>query len=167
MSDKTPTPTPEGAADGGKKKNPMLMYGIAAVVVLGGGGGYWWTARAKATEAHETKEEKPVAARERGVVSFQPFVVNLADTDKSRYLRVNLQLVLKDAVEAKEFEETPVAMSQARSSILELLTTKTSGELVTAEGKTMLREEIKERVSKALGEMEVIDVLFSDFVVQF
>ena len=56
---------------------------------------------------------------------------------------------------------------QARSTILELLTTQTSDELVTPEGKAALRKSIKESVEQAPCDTEVIDVLFSDFVVQF
>jgi flagellar basal body-associated protein FliL len=39
--------------------------------------------------------------------------------------------------------------------------------LVTPEGKVTLRQTIAERVAEALHEIEVVDVLFSDFVVQF
>ena len=54
----------------------------------------------------------------------------------------------------------------ARSAILELLTTQTASTVVTLEGKAALRTAIAERVGHS-GELEVIDVLFSDFVVQF
>ena len=53
-----------------------------------------------------------------------------------------------------------------RSAILEVLTTKTSDTLVTADGKTALKEAIAKRSSEVL-ELEVTDVLFTDFVVQF
>jgi len=35
------------------------------------------------------------------------------------------------------------------------------------EGKNQLREALKERVSASLKEIEVVDVLFSDFVIQY
>jgi flagellar basal body-associated protein FliL len=57
-------------------------------------------------------------------------------------------------------------LMRARSAILEVLTTQTSDVLVTADGKTALRESIKEHIAEA-AEAQVIDVLFSDFVVQF
>ena len=115
---------------------------------------------AAAAPAHE-------AAPEHGVVSFDPFVVNLADSASPRFLRVTLQLVVKDQAQATGLEESRVALMQARSVILELLTTQTSDVLVTPEGKARLRAAIVEQVQHAVEECEVVDVLFSDFVVQF
>ena len=54
-----------------------------------------------------------------------------------------------------------------RSAILELLSQQTAENLVTAEGKTSLKETIAEHISPLTGGVKVSDVLFSDFVVQF
>jgi flagellar FliL protein len=156
--------TPEAPAPkGGKKK--FLMYGVGAVFLIGivGGGAYWWTAGAASAEGEAAKEE----AVERGLVKLEPFVVNLADVGSSRYLRVTLELLVHDTEQAEELEKDRVSLTQARSAILELLTTQLSTELVKPEGKTALRQAIKEAVSHAVNHLEVIDVLFSDFVVQF
>ena len=63
--------------------------------------------------------------------------------------------------------EIPVMSMQARAIILELLSLQLADTLVTPEGKIALRQAIAERVADALHEIEVVDVLFSDFVVQF
>jgi flagellar basal body-associated protein FliL len=55
----------------------------------------------------------------------------------------------------------------ARDAIVNTLSGQTSDHLATAEGKVKLREELKEQVSAALHEIEVVDVLFSDFVIQY
>ena len=94
-------------------------------------------------------------------------MVNLADSNVSRFLRVSLQLVVGDEAQAEKLKESKVALMQARSAILELLTMQKSDTLVTAEGKAALRAAIVERVSEAVKPSEVVDVLFSDFVVQF
>lgn len=154
-----PDPTPPAK---GRGKLPFIAA-AAVLLVAGAGGAYWFTQKpASAEEAHH---EAP--APKRGIVSFDPFVVNLADTAAPRFLRVSLQLVLKDAVQATEMEESKVALMQARSAILEVLTTQTSDVLVTPEGKTKLRAAIVEKAGRAVQEFEVVDVLFSDFVVQF
>ncbi|MEZ5284213.1 MAG: flagellar basal body-associated FliL family protein [Vicinamibacterales bacterium] len=93
--------------------------------------------------------------------------MNLADPQVSRFLRISVQLVVKNPEQATEMEESKVAMMQARSAILEELTTQTSEVVVTAEGKAKLREAILEKVGHAVEEFEVVDVLFSDLVVQF
>jgi flagellar FliL protein len=152
-----------------KGKKSLLVIGLAAVLVLGGigGGAFWWTNRAQAAEPQPAPSSSHGDNEERGMVSFEPFVVNLADTGVSRFLRVKIQLVVGNAEQAEEMEKSAVKLSRARSAILELLTTQTSETLVTPEGKATLRKTIAEQVGHSVSHLEIIDVLFSDFVVQF
>ena len=154
-------------ADGAKKaggKNKMFMIG--GVVLALAGGGYYYKTQAAAHE-EEAPAKKEVSAKERGLGSFDPFVANLADEGGQRFVRVTVQLVVADALQATEMTEIPVMAMQARAIILELLSMQLADTLVTPEGKIALRQAIAERVAEALHEIEVVDVLFSDFVVQF
>lgn len=153
-----------------RSKKSLLIIGGTAVVALaaGGGGAFWWSQKAQAqspAESHEPAKHEDDGA-ERGIVSFEPFVVNLADPGASRFLRVKVQLVVEDPEIAEAAGKSPVKVSRARSAILELLTTQTSDVLVTQEGKAELKKAILEGVGNSLG-TEILDVLFSDFVVQF
>ena len=147
-----------------KKKSKLPMLLVLTLVLVGGGGGgaWWWLSR---TTADAAPKEVPLA--ERGLITFEPFMVNLADEGGSRFLKVNLQLVVEDAAGALHVTETPVVASRVRSDILELLTEQAAATLVTVEGKQALKAAIKERSAEALHETKVIDVLFSEFVVQF
>jgi flagellar basal body-associated protein FliL len=151
-----------------RSKKSLLIIGASAVIALAaiGGGAFWWSQTAQAQT--ETTDGAPAHEEEgeRGIVAFEPFVVNLADTTASRFLRVKVQLVVEDAEVAEGIQKSPVKISRARSAILELLTTQTSDVLVTQQGKADLRKAITDSLGKTLG-TEVIDVLFSDFVVQF
>jgi flagellar FliL protein len=173
-------------------KKIIIIIVVAVVVLAGGGAGgwWWWSQRAAAAEAAEggkgegedathgekDKGKKKVPAEETAVIPLEPFLVNLADKDASRFLRVSLQLV----IDSKELGEAmtakgghggedahAVVKARLRSTILELLTTKTSEHLVTTEGKAELKKEIAEHATEVLEEAEVVDVLFTDFVVQF
>lgn len=155
----------EGAAKGGGK-NKMFMIG-GLVAALGGGGYYYTTQAAAAHEEEAPAAAKAVSPKERGLVSFDPFVANLTDEGGRRFVRVTVQLVVADAAQAAEMTETPVMAMQARAIILELLGMQVAETLVTPAGKVALRQSIAERVAEALHEIEVVDVLFSDFVVQF
>lgn len=182
-------PKPDAAAAPAKKKLPLIPI-IAVVLLLGGGGGGWYYMKAKAAAAAEAaaaadsgdeeeapKDEKPKAKKkkkkgdekklsERGLVKMEPFIVNLADEGGKRFLRASIQLVVEDEKEAKEFEEKPVLTMGARSAVVGTLSTLTTDDLNTPEGKEELRETLKEKVSEAL-DMEIVDVLLSDFVVQY
>lgn len=147
----------------------MIILVVVVLLLAGGGGGAYWflfrgTAEAEAAEA-EAEPEPEVEAT--GVIPLEPFVVNLADPSGTRFLRVTLSLAVADEALAKEFEEEKVVHMRVRSAILELLAQKQASELVTPEGKTALKTEIDEAVEHAAHELEVMDVLFSEFIVQF
>lgn len=157
---------PAATAEAPKKKGRgrLVMIVVVLLVLLAGGGGaaYWFLLRGESASAAETP---PV--EEPGMVALDPFVVNLADPDGARFLRVTLKLVLDNAEKAKTLEEDQVARARVRSTVLEFLTQQTADRLVTPEGKSELKKQIAERASGATHGTEVIDVLFSEFVVQF
>ena len=148
---------------------------IAVVVLAGaGGGGYFYflkgdpAAGAEAGAEHEPEPEHEAPAKGgTGVVPMEPFVVNLADPGGTRFLRVNLSLVVQDEEHAKEVEESAVEMARMRSAILELLALQHADALVTPEGKSELKTAIAESVQHVAHETKVSDVLFSEFVVQY
>ena len=183
------------APDAGKKKKGkgklVVLLVAALVLALGGGAAAYFfigrdggnknkAAKAKAGEhgehedaAHEEAEAESEPAHEPAVVALPTFTVNLADKDSSRYLRTTLSLVVNDPEKAASLSGggehkaagEPVRIAMARSAILELLTTKTAEELMTAEGKQELKKAIAERASKAFR-FKVNDVLLAEFVVQ-
>ena len=164
-------PTPTGHVPAKKKKPLILIIGVALIAVAAAGGGAWFFMRGKNTaEAAETtkpekkKDEKKLS--ERGLVKMDPFIVNLADEGGKRFLRASIQLVVENAKEAAEFAEKPVLAMGARSAIVNALTTQTAESIGTPEGKEELRSLLKEKVSEALN-IEIVDVLLSDFVVQY
>ncbi len=159
-------PTDQAKAAKKKGKLPLILGAVGALAAVGGGA-YWFMrpAPADATEAHE---EAPAHEEEAaGVLAFDPFVVNLADGEGSRFLKVTVQLVVPGAETVAEIQEDAVQMVRLRSDLLDLLSEQSSEELVTAEGKLALKEAIAERAAVVLEPHEVSDVLFSDFLVQF
>jgi len=178
------------APDAGKKKGKgkLLIILIAALVLsLGGGGAAYFfmgrgdaakgtSAKAKTADGHGGDEHgtgEDGEAHEPAVVALPTFTVNLADKDAPRYLRTTVSLLIKDTEKAATLSGggehkaagEPVRIAMARSAILELLTTKTAEELMSAEGKTALKKEIAARASKAF-KFKVNDVLLAEFVVQ-
>jgi flagellar FliL protein len=190
MSNKATPATPAAAAEPAKSggKSRLLIIIAAAVVVLGGGGAgaYFMMhkpAAAVAADAgegdneasteegahakpHKKKAAKKAAAEEPGLLSLEPFTVNLADGG-SHYLRLQARLILGTPPEAEKLQKNEVMVTRIRSTILELLAQQKAESLVTPEGKTELKKAIKDQVQEVLEGTEVDDVLFSDFVVQF
>jgi flagellar FliL protein len=141
-----------------KSKTKLIVIGLVAVAV--GVGGAVYAMRRPATETTDT-------ASSRGLVPFDPFVVNLADPGGTRFVRLTLSLVVNNEQVASNIVATQVSMKEARSAILELLAIQTAGTLATPEGKQALKKAIIERVSAIFTDAKVTDVYFSEFVVQF
>ena len=159
----------EEAAAPKKKGSKLMLFIIIGVIILGGGGAgaFFMMRRGAAEGADAHPVEKKAEANHGGVVTFEPFVVNLADGGGSRFLRVTIRLVVDEAEQAEEIQKSEVAIARARSALLELLTEQHSDKLVTAEGKAELKKHILEKANEVVEPVKVSDVLFSDFVVQF
>jgi|WetSurMetagenome_2_1015567.scaffolds.fasta_scaffold306282_3 flagellar protein FliL len=185
MSDNAPTAAPAAPAAPEKKKSGAMKWiviGLAALLLLGGGGGAaWWfflrTPPAAAAEgegaeeggapAEEKKAEKEKKPKGDGLIAMDQFLVNLADEGAQRFVRVKLGLVVESKEEGVKLSEEEVVKARLRSAILEVLAQQTADHIVTPDGKAELKKVILEKANAALGEKKVLDVLFTDFVVQF
>lgn len=157
-----------------KPKRRLLRWVLALVLPLllagGGAGFYFWRVRAATAAdtaastagAHDGAE----GVGESSVLTFEPFVVNLADKDGARFLRVTLRLLVAGD-KGEELQKDEVTMLRIRSAILELLSAQVADRLVTPEGKADVKKAVAEQASTLLTDTKVIDVLFSEFVVQF
>ena len=157
--------TPPAAADPKPRRGKLLIVLVVVVIVLlgGAGGGFWWW---RSTHKAPETEAPPAAPQGAAIIPLEPFMVNLADQEASRFLRIAVRLVIDEERDAAVIEKDPVRLARVRSAVLEVLTTQHSGALVTPEGKAELKKSIMER-STAVLNLEVRDVLFTDFVVQF
>lgn len=130
----------------------------------------------KAEEAHAPKAEEKKAEGGHGEakgghggkdkapsnnVPLPAFVVNLADPNARRYLKIVLDVEMTGNPELLEAN-----MPKIRDALLMLLSSKTSQDLGTLEGKILLRKEIVDRLNQAIGQAKVARVYFTDFVIQ-
>ncbi len=97
------------------------------------------------------------------VYSLDPFLVNLADPGRPRFLKLVMQVELN----AQEVQvELETLKPKVRDSLLTLLSSKASADLVTIADKERLRNEILHRLNAFLSVGRVVEVYFMDFVVQ-
>lgn len=175
-----------------KSKKKLLIIIILAVVLLGvlGGGGYfgykWWMGRksapAAADNASEHKGEgNATAAGGHGeggkkdaagdaatpdsgvIVSIPPLLVNLADPQGRRYLKIALDVEMSGKPAADELNKN---MPKVKDALLLLLSSKTYDDLSTLEDKILLKKEIVERLTLVLGEQKVQRVYITEIVIQ-
>jgi len=146
-----------------KKKSKLALWLIlgAAIVLLGSGGFlarryFSGSAEGAAAGKHEVKSVMPL----------ESFLVNLADMESTRFLKVTFRLGLDDAKSGEEYANDPVVLAATRDKIITLLSTKTAEELLTPEGKERLRNEIREKVNSVLPGGKIVEVFIIDLVVQ-
>ncbi|OIN98942.1 MAG: hypothetical protein AUJ49_12125 [Desulfovibrionaceae bacterium CG1_02_65_16] len=174
-----------------KSKKKMVIMLVLLLVLLGalGGGGYfgykWWMGRkaAPAADANATEQKTDAhgAAAEGGhgdkndagagaaaadsgvIVSIPPLLVNLADPQGRRYLKIALDIEMRDKLAGDELNKN---MPKVKDALLLLLSSKTYDDLATLENKILLKKEIVERLTLVLGEQKVQRVYITEIVIQ-
>ena len=174
MAEETPhADAPAEAAKGGGKGKLFLIVGVVLLLVVGGGAawfmGFIGHGHANSEGEAEAKEEGAPSHGGGGkgeVGAMQPletFIANLSDEEGKRYLKATLQVEFFDARVPDDFA---ARTAQIRDLLLTLFTSKTFSDVRTPEGKGNLREEIINRMNRALHRDAVKAVYFTEFIVQ-
>jgi len=98
------------------------------------------------------------------VIEIKPFVVNLADGGEAHYLRITVSLGVSEVSE----EEKPnkLYLARVKNAMLSVLSSKTSEEVLSVEGKSKLRKQLLKAAQAAAVEPEVHAIYITDFIVQ-
>jgi flagellar protein FliL len=152
-----------------KKRKFGIIWILAAVMtlVLAGGGTYLYLKLFRSSRTVvASAPPKPVKDEVRSTLNLDPFLVNLADKDEVRFVKVTFRLGLAGEKEGEELSKDAVFASSARDAIINLLTAKTSEQVLTPEGKETLRREILAKVNSLQHKVKALEVYIVDFVVQ-
>jgi flagellar FliL protein len=153
---------------GGEALKNLPLYiaiGVAAVLVVVGAAGV--TSYFVIGRMNTASTGSPAAAqselKEGLVINLKPFVTNLADIDRARYINVTFELVARNVTEAKKLDTN---LPIVRDAIVTVLNTKKSMEVTGESGANKLKTDIQSKVNLLLGTGLVQKVLMTDFVVQ-
>jgi flagellar FliL protein len=153
----------KATTDTRKKSRKFLILVVSIVLVVAGSVTYLAFPYLKGVKtASSQKEVKRHQVKE--ILALEPFLVNLADTDTSRFVKTTFQLGLAEELEEKE--KNTVAIAAMRDSIISLLSSKTAEQLLTTQGKDKLREEVRSRMNSVSPKIKVLEVYIVDFVIQ-
>jgi flagellar FliL protein len=159
---------------------PLLIAVVVGVVIatLGVGGIVYYFARAgrlpmQGGAAQKTETVAPITTH--GMV-LDPLLVNLADAGGSSYLRVALTLRVADVADKKgvkakdeksrDDKGLDEAVAAVRDTVLTVLGRQTADGLLAADGKEHLKTELKAALAEHNVDLKVMDVFFTDFLVQ-
>ncbi len=177
---KTEKAEPKKKSGGIKSLGPAIVKSLLVVILVlvasAGGGVVSWVLISRSgvlptVSAEDTTHEEPVDEMQQllangGVINLNPFVVNLADRDAARYLRISITLLVDDGTTVAEILENVMMLSKTRDVILQTLSRKTASQIMDEEGKNSLRAEILERLGPLYHEPKVVDVMFTEFMIQ-
>ena len=156
----------EAPAKAGMGKKMLLLI-IAGVLLLGGGGGaawYFMGGQEEKPAAHDEQAKAESGHEEPGpVMELEPFLLNLADREELRFLKVSIKLELDRPEEKTDYQHK---IPGIRDALLVLLSSKESQLLRTVNGKRRVREEIMTRVDGVMSKGKVANVFFTDFIIQ-
>lgn len=169
MSAAPAAPAEGEAPKKGPKKLIIIIAAVVLLLVLGGGGAFFImkkkAAEAEAAAAAADEEDggdgakpaKEAKTTEHGkgehgtppaFVPLEPFIVNLSDRDSERFAQIGITLQVEDPHMADEMK---AYMPAIRNAILLILSHKSSEELLSAEGKQKLAQEIRRESARAMG----------------
>lgn len=153
------------AATGSGKK--MILLGLVGILLLGGGGGAAWffmggqdeKPKAQGDQAHLDGSSDGTGP----IMELDPFLLNLADRDELRFLKVSIKMELDRPEDQTDFHHKVPAI---RDALLVLLSSKESQLLRTVNGKRRIREEIMTRVNGVMSKGKITNVFLTDFIIQ-
>lgn len=177
-----------------KLSGRMLIVVLALALGAVGGSGFLFVvnsmgqskpaaaekAGTKAPAKGSTKQATVEEDGKRGAMfALKDRVVNLADSNGRRYLKIGLTLELETEKDVsklkgealKEFQkELQSEMARFEPALYDILvatlSAKTFDEVATPDGKEKIKKELKEKFSKVVDEPHILNVYITDFIVQ-
>ena len=97
------------------------------------------------------------------LMTLENFIVNLADEEVNRYLKVGLSLELASEEVAESIRKKEPVI---RNAIITLTSALTFADIRTVKGKRQLRRKMTQAINTVMGAPVVRTVFFNEFVVQ-
>lgn len=182
----------EGAPPKSKKLLIIILAAVLVLLLVAGGAAFFLLK--KHSSSADEEEDAPAASHAEvtkvpvkvdpkalpAYLPLDPMVVNLADEGGERVAQVGITLEIEDA---HMVDTVKAYLPAIRSSILMLLSQRTAEELLKAEGKQKLADDIVDAAAEPFGgghdsesnskkkkrvqvQYPVVGVLFSSFIVQ-
>ena len=118
----------------------------------------------KAEEKTSSEEPKPVKKVKKDLMfHLDPFIVNLAKSRGSRFLKATVSLEMSSPEVRLELKKN---IQKITDSVLLLLSTKVFEDVYSVQGKFTLKGEITTRVNQFLTKGQVKGAYFTEFIIQ-
>lgn len=151
-----------------KKKSGKgkLIVIIAVIIAVGAGAGVWFMRRT--ASAAQSNDPAAATTQIKSVLHLENFIVNISGTDGSDgYLRVGIELGLgKEMKEGEGKDQGPPFTPKLRDTILNVLAARHMDDLLTADGKEKLKQDLLKAIIEKVPAIDCREVYFTEFLVQ-
>jgi flagellar protein FliL len=137
------------------RKMPVRFLAVALLFAAG-----FWLLGCQSGKAVVADDKAPALA----TIHLEDFVVNLADGRS--YLRIGIDLGIENEITKGKNEHPPATVPVIRDSVIMLLSTLRSDDLLTPDGKTKLKQDLLKVLNDRLPELKVREIYFNEFMVQ-
>lgn len=139
------------------KTGLIIIVLLVVIIIIGGAGGYFYI------KNMQTAVPKEIQVKQ-ATMPLNEMVVNLADEGGKRYVKAN-PTIGYNSENKKLTEELTGNAPVLRDVTISTLRGKQSKEL-DSKGVEELKKELMERINSTLKEGRIINVYFTDFVIQ-
>lgn len=145
---------------------------VASVLLLGlGSGGFWYASHRTLLFSKQIENPTPKTtakdAPPAAVLELKSFVVNLADADRSAFLRIGIALGLNKPLPAgSNSEGSSPYTPQIRDAVISILATWKSATLLAPDGKNKLKKQLLQTLQTRIPQLGVNHIYFTDFLIQ-
>lgn len=154
----------------------LIIVAVLAVLMAIGGAFFMVNMLTKSQSVEESEDVKSTLTEDKTskktgskselgeLYSFErAVIVNLAETNAERYLKVDIVLELDSPKLTKEIESR---LPQIQDLLINVTSTKTLEDVSTTSGRNMLRQEMIDKINSLLSTGQITNVYFTEFVVQ-
>jgi flagellar basal body-associated protein FliL len=149
-------------------KKILMFGGIGLVLVLASGAATLFLLAPKGSTVTTTKVVTQSNFQVGPTFTMPSRVVNLADPGANRYLKVTIVLSFSPELDSQSAVTKKVTDRQTvlDDILTTILSSETTAQLQTTQGKNNLKKTIIDQFSKVLDDLHLIDLYFPDFVMQ-
>ena len=159
--------TPESQQNNQPRSRLLPLATAALLGAVAIGGAVWFFSRRSAARATQPEQSQVHEHGAKSVLHLESFTVNLADSEQNAFLRVGIDLGLKEELpDSKGAEKTSPLTPQVRDTLLTVLGAWPSNALLAQDGKAKLKQELLRALQEKVPELRVTEVYFTDFLVQ-
>lgn len=96
-------------------------------------------------------------------VRMEPFIVNLADTHVTRFLKCDITLEVSTPQAVEELNKRREAF---RDAFIEVLSRRRAADVLSPDGKAAMKRELMDRANAMLSSGKVVGLYYTDLVIQ-